>query len=240
MAELSAFVTGADRGLGLGLTKRLLERGFLVFAGEFGIDPSGLNEVAEEYGSRLKRIPIDVSSDVSVMRAADKVREGCPHLDLLINNAGILGDYTATLSDPLDFSQMLQVYNVNAVGPLRVAQALFGHLCKGSLKKLVNISSEAGSMQQSARINRKARYGYCMSKAAINVETVILANHARDFGIEVYLIDPGWVRTYMHGEKNLNAKQEPEETAQDILATVLDRPKPEYLYMTHTGKLYDW
>ncbi|MCX6382001.1 MAG: SDR family NAD(P)-dependent oxidoreductase [Armatimonadetes bacterium] len=240
MTELSAFVTGADRGLGMGLTKVLLERGFRVFAGEFGLDPMGLNEIAQEYGSRLRRIPLDVSSDVSVMRAADKVREGCTSLDILINNAGILGDYTATLSDPMDFSQMLQVYNVNAVGPLRVAQALFGHLCKGSLKKLINISSEAGSMEQSRRIDRTARYGYCMSKSALNVETVILANHARRQGVEVYLIDPGWVRTYMHGELNVDAAQEPYDTALDILATVLDRPKPEYLYMTHRGERYDW
>lgn len=240
MQEQFAFVTGADRGLGLGLTEALLERGFCVFAGEFGIDPHGLNELSERYSSRLRRVPLDVGSDSSVMRAADKVRELSPYLDLVINNAGILGDYTATLSDPLDFNQMLSVYNVNSIGPLRVAQALFGHLCKGNLKKLVNISSEAGSMQRSERIHRKARYGYCMSKAALNVETVILANHASDHGVEVYLIDPGSVRSYMLGEKNMNAWQEPDETAADILVTVLDNPKPAYLYMTHKGTRYDW
>jgi NAD(P)-dependent dehydrogenase (short-subunit alcohol dehydrogenase family) len=233
-------VTGADRGLGLGLTRALLDRGFLVFAGEFGIDPIGLDETAQVYGPRLQRISLDVGNDASVLRAADRVRQGCASLDLLINNAGILGDFTATLNEPLDFEQMQAVYNVNALGPLRVAQALFEHLRRGPTKKLVNISSEAGSMQQSARIDRKARYGYCMSKAALNVQTVILANHAREHGIEVYLMDPGWMRTYMHGEKNSNAAMEPEEAANHILSTVLDRSHPPYLYMTHDGHPFDW
>lgn len=240
MNQPSAYVTGADRGLGLGLTKSLLERGFLVFAGEYGLDPTGLDALEKAYSGRLRRVPLDVSSDASVLRAADKVREASPSLDLLINNAGILGDFTAMVTEPLDFAQMQQVYNVNALGPLRVAQSVFEHLSRGTLKKLVNISSEAGSMQRSERIHRKARYGYCMSKAALNVQTVILTNHAKERGIETYLIDPGWVRSFMHGTKNLEATQEPDETAQAILATVLDRPHPGYLYMTHEGRRYDW
>ena len=240
MSTRFAYVTGADRGLGLGLTTALLERGFTVFAGEFGLDSTGLDSLAAAHGERLRRVPLDVSSDRSVLRAADKVRELSPHLDLLINNAGILGDFTATLADPLDFAQMQEVYSVNALGPLRVAQSVYGHLSRGALKKLVNISSEAGSMQRSERIQRTARYGYCMSKAALNVQTVILDNHAQEMGIEVYLVDPGWVRSFMHGQKNLQATQEPDDTAHTLLATVLDRPHPGYLYMTHEGVRYDW
>ncbi len=240
MSGRTACVTGADRGLGLALTGALLQRGFTVFAGEFGLEATGLVSLSAEYGERLARIPLDVGSDASVWRAADRVRERCTSLDLLINNAGILGDFTATLSEPLDFVQMQEVFNVNALGPLRVAQALFEHLCRGRTKKLVNISSEAGSMQRSLDIQRKARYGYCMSKAALNVQTVILANHARERGIDVYLFDPGWLRTYMHGGKNLSATQEPEAAAAEILATVLDRPHPGYLYMTQTGEPYPW
>jgi NAD(P)-dependent dehydrogenase (short-subunit alcohol dehydrogenase family) len=240
MSELTAYVTGTDRGLGLALTEALLLRGFRVFAGEYGLDGSGLDALAEKYGERLHRIPLDVASDRSVLRAADKLRESCEHLDLLINNAAILGDFTGSLSDPLDFALMQEVFNVNSLGPLRVAQSVFGYLQRGRLKKLVNISSEAGSMEQSRRTNRKMRYGYCMSKAALNVQTVILANHAREHGIESYLFDPGWMRSFMHGTKNLRATQEPDETAEKILATVLDRPHPGYLYMTRDGQRYDW
>ena len=240
MNEQTAYVTGADRGLGLGLTEALLIRGFRVFAGEYGLDAAGLDALAEAHGERLHRIPLDVSCDRSVLRAADKLRESCRHLDLLINNAAILGDFTGSISDPLDFALMQEVYSVNSLGPLRVAQSVFGYLQRGSLKKLVNISSEAGSMEQSRRTNRKLRYGYCMSKAALNVQTVILANHAAEHGIESYLFDPGWMRSFMHGTKNLRATQEPGETAEKILATVLDRPHPGYLYMTHEGQRYDW
>ncbi|WP_395143744.1 SDR family NAD(P)-dependent oxidoreductase [Armatimonas sp.] len=227
MSEITAYITGADRGLGLGLTEALLERGFRVFAGEYGLDPAGLDALAETHGERLRRIPLDVGCDRSVLRAADKLRESCQHLDLLINNAAILGDFTGTLSDPLDFALMQDVYNVNSLGPLRVAQSVFGHL-------------KRGSMEQSRRTNRNMRYGYCMSKAALNVQTVILANHAGEHGIESYLFDPGWMRSFMHGTKNLRATQEPDETARAILATVLDRPRPDYLYMTCEGKPYDW
>ena len=240
MNEYTAYITGADRGLGLGLTEALLERGFRVFAGEYGLDGAGLDALAETCGERLQRISLDVASDRSVLRAADKLRENCQHLDLLINNAAILGDFTGSISDPLDFALMQEVYNVNSLGPLRVAQSVFGHLKRGSLKKLVNISSEAGSMEQSRRTNRKMRYGYCMSKAALNVQTVILANHASEQGIESYLFDPGWMRSFMHGTKNLKATQEPDETAQAILTTVLDCPHPGYLYMTREGQPYDW
>ena len=240
MNEPTAYVTGADRGLGLALTESLLLRGFRVFAGEYGLDASGLDTLAETYGERLHRLPLDVACDRSVLRAADKLREHCQQLDLLINNAAILGDFTGGITDPLDFALMQEVYNVNSLGPLRVAQSVFGHLTRGSLKKLVNISSEAGSMEQSRRTNRKQRYGYCMSKAALNVQTVILANHAAEHGIESYLFDPGWMRSFMHGTKNLNATQSTDETAEKILATVLDRPHPDYLYMTRDGHRYDW
>jgi len=227
---MKAYITGTDRGLGLGLTTVFLAGGHTVFAGFYGIDDTGLKALKVRYGEKLHIIPLDISSDSSVMEAARLINEQTDSLDVVINNAAILGEKDATIENDISFDNMLAVYNVNALGPLRVSKSILGLLKKGDGKRIINISSEAGSM--TARILRKqnTRYGYCGSKSSLNVQSILLQNHLEDTGIRVFLIEPGWVQTWLSGELFLGATYSPEESAAQLLKFVGSETPPDYMF----------
>jgi len=227
----SVYITGTDRGLGLGLATVFLRAGYLVFAGYYGLDEAGLKELQAECPDRLVMVPLDVSRDDSVRAAADLIAGQTDRLDLLINNAAILLDQNATILDELNYENMLAMYNVNTLGPLRVSVSVLNLLRNGEGKRIVNISSEAGSM--TARVNRgqTTRYGYCGSKAALNVQSILMQNHVSEFGIRVWLIEPGWVRTFLSGgPKCTLAPNEPEVSAEKLLAFLSRKEVPDYLF----------
>ena len=227
---MKAYITGTDRGLGLALATSFLEHEYDVFAGYYGIDPLGLQALKAVHGSRLEIVPLDVSSDESVKAAAAMIAAKTASLDVLVNNAAIIGQKDATVIDPLDFNDMLAVYNVNALGPLRVAQSVLPLLQAGEMKRIVNISSEAGSMAARVRRGQRTRYAYCGSKAALNIQSILLQNHVTEFGIHVHLVEPGWLRTFLASkEKCTIAPTEPAESAERLVA-FLRREPPDYMF----------
>jgi len=198
-------IAGASRGLGLFLTQRYLELGDTVFAGVRNTGAPHIAALAATYGGRLFPVEMDVSNTSSVTRAVTAVSEHTNTLDILINNAGI---HCASSFAPLpeaDLDDCLAVYNVNAIGPLRVIKAFDNFLSTGA--RIINISSESGSIGLSGR---KTEFDYCMSKAAMNMSSKILQNGVADRGIKVLAIQPGWMRTDMGGT---NADLDPYETA---------------------------
>lgn len=227
---MKAYITGTDRGLGLGLTTVFLTGGHTVFAGFYGIDDTGLKALKARYRETLHIIPLDISSDSSVLEAARQIYDLTDSLDVVVNNAAILGEKDATIEDEISFDNMLTVYNVNALGPLRVSKSILTLLKNGNRKRIINISSEAGSM--TARISRKqnTRYGYCGSKSALNVQSILLQNHLEGSGIRIFLIEPGWVQTWLSGELFLGATYSPEESAAQLLKFIEREIPPDYMY----------
>jgi NAD(P)-dependent dehydrogenase (short-subunit alcohol dehydrogenase family) len=209
--EQTALVTGADRGLGSALVAGLLERGWCVFAGQHRPDWPKLDTLAQRFPGALHIIPLEVRSMESVRAAALSVSRLVDHLDLLINNAGV-GSPTSSRSirDPQDYDEMYRMYDVNALGPLRMVEAFLPLLDQGVLKRLCFVSSEAGSIGRSTRTNS---YGYCMSKAALNMATRIMYNHLRPEGYTFRVYHPGWIRSYMSGSKSTQGDLEPAEAA---------------------------
>jgi len=236
--ERTAYVTGCDRGLGLALAKVLLGQGYKVFAGSYLTDWPELTELAEKE-SKLRIVPIDISSDKSVAKAARIIKEETDHLDLVINNAAIFRDRSENVFGELYFEDMLNLFNTNSLGTLRVTHSVIDLLMKGEEKKLVNISSEAGSIADNWR---KDTYGYCMSKTAVNMQAAILQNHLQEFGIKVLCFHPGWVRSYMSGKFNDKATVEAIDSATGIIEQV---QKPHEIgthptYIDYTGKPLPW
>jgi NAD(P)-dependent dehydrogenase (short-subunit alcohol dehydrogenase family) len=228
---MKAYITGADRGLGLALATSFVEHGYAVFAGCYGIDVSGLQALKAQHGDRLEIVPLDVSNDASVAAVAQLIRSKTDSLDVLVSNAAIIGQKDATITDELDFADMLNVYNVNALGPLRVAQSVLPLLRAGAMKRIVNISSEAGSMAARVRRGQRTRYAYCASKAALNIQSILLQNHVAEYGIRVHLIEPGWLRTYLASiEKCTIAPTEPAESAERLVAFLQRDPAPDYMF----------
>ncbi len=207
----TALVTGADRGLGFGLTQGLLERGWRVFAGQYMPEWPQLEELRAQYPDALQPVPLDVASIASVRAAAQTVGTASERVDLLINNAGVTSRTNRTpISERLDYDEAHRLYNVNALGPLRVVEAFLPLVAESVLKRLCFVSSEAGSIN---RAERTAWYAYCMSKAALNMGVKIMFNDLRSQGYTFRLYHPGWIRSYMGGTKSDDADLEPEEAA---------------------------
>jgi NAD(P)-dependent dehydrogenase (short-subunit alcohol dehydrogenase family) len=222
----SAFITGAGRGLGLCLCRLFLENGWTVFAGRFRT-AAGLDALA---GPALHPLPFDVTDDSSVHRAAESVGTLVSGIDVLINNAAICEDEAGRI-EQLDFDRAAEIMNVNAFGPLRVTRAFLPLLRTGKLKTIVNISSEAGSIGDCWR---KGMFGYCMSKAALNMQSRLLDNYLKDSGFRILALHPGWMRTDMGGK---NADIEPEEAARGIYGIVTGPAAADMpLFLDYTGK----
>jgi NAD(P)-dependent dehydrogenase (short-subunit alcohol dehydrogenase family) len=214
-----ALVTGADRGLGLALTAGLLAQGWRVFAGQYLPDWSELAELRERYSDSLHLVPLDVASTESVRAAAAMVGGLADRIDLLVSNAGVNSRTTfRPIRETQDYAEMRRLYDVNAIGALRVAQAFLPLTDRSDLKRLCFVSSEAGSIN---RAERKAWYGYCASKAALNMGVSMLFNALRPEGYTFRIYHPGWVRSYMRGTKNTEAELEPEDAARPALAYFL-------------------
>ncbi|WP_219834068.1 SDR family oxidoreductase [Paenibacillus sp. R14(2021)] len=236
-----AIVTGADRGLGLSLVKGLLQRGYHVIAGKFMEGLSQLDELAASFGEQLMLVELDVSSDGNVALAAERIAAMTESVDVLINNAGILGDCESTILQPLPFAEMQQVFNVNTLGPLRVTNALAPLVLRSDEKMFVYISSEAGSIGANAR---SSWFGYCMSKAALNMQGALIHEGVKGAGGQVLLLHPGWVQSYMHGELNTAAHLTADESAGHIMERIgeaaaaprTDKP----VYMDYLGQPLAW
>lgn len=230
----SILITGAGRGLGPCLVHCYLEAGFTVFAGTRQPSP---NLVEQRKGSpeRLFEISLDVTSGQSLKTAVTEVGAIVTSLDVLVNNAAILPEAGRGALADLAIDVGLQVYDVNALGPLRVTQAFLPLLEKSQRRLIVNISSEAGSI---GNCWRKDEFLYCMSKAALNMQTMILKNLLSPRGFELLAIHPGWLRTDMGGP---NADLDPREAAEGIfLLTTQPRQSRSETYIDHRGKPMQW
>lgn len=219
-----ALITGADHGIGLELVRQMLGRGYHVTACRLNPKETAVDELALENEGSVQVITLDVGRDDSVEALAREAERTLPRLDVLINCAGILGDMYKTVGDALDYDEMLRVINVNALGPLRVTNALADLLKKGEGKLIVNISSEAGSIQDCWR---EGWFGYCMSKAANNMQGAIVQNALKKAGVRVVQMHPGHVATYMRGHLDTTASITPDVSAEGILRVALDTPLPE-------------
>ena len=176
-------ITGANRGIGLELTRRLVGRGDTVIAA-----CRAASRELEATGAEIIE-GVDVTSDDSVAALLGAL-EG-RRLDALVNNAGVL---ERTSLDHLDFEAMERQFRVNALGPLRVTAGLRGLLGRGS--KVFIVTSRMGSIGDNTS---GGSYGYRMSKAAVNMAGRSLALDLADDGIAVFLLHPGWVSTEMTG-----------------------------------------
>lgn len=188
-------VTGARRGLGLEFTRQLLARGDRVIAA--CRDPQraeALHALASAHPDRLQLRTLDIADPGSFTAFAEDAMHVFDGVDLLINNAGKLvpGERFGTVTaDAL--SSSLQT---NAIGPFLLTQLLAPLLAKGDGAIVANISSQLGSI---ARTDSFYTPSYAISKAALNMATVLLAHGLADSGVCVVAFHPGWVRTDMGG-----------------------------------------
>ena len=238
--ERTVLVTGGDRGLGFALCAGLLKGGWHVFAGQYMPEWHELAALMNEHPQTLHLVPLDVSSMESVQAAAETVKTHTDHLDVLINNAGVTSETSnPTIRESQNYDEMHRLYDVNSLGALRVVETFLPLMEWGQAKRLCFVSSEAGSI---GRAERTSWFGYCMSKAALNMGVKILFNDLHPMGYTFRVYHPGWVRSYLHGEKNMEATFEPEEAATYALPILLnDREDENRLALVdYEGKEWSW
>ncbi|MAO70817.1 MAG: SDR family oxidoreductase [Euryarchaeota archaeon] len=183
-----AVVTGANRGIGAEWVNQLLEKGWTVYAG-YRKNLDKLEHVSE---SNLFIHQLDVQSNQSVVNFCNQV-EG--PIDLLVNNAGV-GDGRWQKLEDIDDKWSLDVLDINAIGPVRMVQALYGKMSHDKLTKVAMISSLMGSIDD-CKSGRS--YAYRASKSALNMFTMAMKNEAKENNITFAILHPGWVKTDMGG-----------------------------------------
>jgi NAD(P)-dependent dehydrogenase (short-subunit alcohol dehydrogenase family) len=223
-------VTGAGRGIGLEMTRQLSARGDMVIA-TTRRDAPGLSQLALAPGKPVRVERLDVADAASV-DALRRRLEGVP-VDVLVNNSGV-GGAGGALPD-VDADEMERVYRVNAVGPLRVLQALLPNLKAGKRKLVANVTSRMGSIEDNGS---GGYYAYRASKAALNMVTRSLAVDLSPAGFTCVVLHPGWVRTDMGGP---GAPLSVEQSVAGLLS-VLDRvgPADSGKFFDHTGAPLPW
>jgi len=180
-------VTACNRGLGLEFARQLSARGERVIA--TCRDSAAAVELGE-LGVEVHEL--DVSDAAAVQRFAHALAD--EPVDVLINNAGV-GVGSRPLEN-VDFGEMMEFFAVNSVAPLRLTSALLPHLRAGTGKRVINLTSRMGSIEDNSS---GAAYAYRASKAALNMVTRSLAIDLRAEGLVCVVVHPGWVETDMGG-----------------------------------------
>jgi NAD(P)-dependent dehydrogenase (short-subunit alcohol dehydrogenase family) len=213
----TVLVTGANKGIGREVARQLAEKGFRVFVGARNREAG--RKAADEItkgGGKATFLEIDVSDSASVSAAAPQFSKMADHLDVLVNNAGIMVDGDNAI---LEISDKLfrETIETNTLGALRVTRAFAPLLAKSKAPRIINVSSGGGQLTGGADGWSPA---YCISKTALNGVTSQLATALPKFAVNS--VCPGWVRTDMGGR---NATRSVEEGADTIVWLASEAPQ---------------
>ena len=187
-----ALVTGGNRGIGLETGRQLAALGFTVLLG--ARDFAKGEAAARQLGGKVEAIALDVAAPDAAALAAAEIERRFGRLDVLVNNAAIHYDPRARALKP-DWTVIREAFETNVFGAWRIAAACAPLLSTSGHGRLVNVSSEGGSL---ASMGAGAP-AYSTTKATLNALTCILAAELRGAGVLVNAICPGWVATDMGG-----------------------------------------
>jgi NAD(P)-dependent dehydrogenase (short-subunit alcohol dehydrogenase family) len=230
----TALITGANKGIGKEIARQLAQRGFAVFIG--ARDMAKGRAAAEELcveGYEATFIQLDVTDPVSIKNATGTFSQKADHLDVLVNNAGILEDHGEDILK-LNTEMLDRTLRANVNGPVLVTQDFLPYLKKApNGGRIINVSSGAGSL---SRMHTYAP-AYSISKAALNAVTRQFAGALRNENIAVNCVDPGWVRTDMGGT---TASRPVEKGAETIVWLASDAPQTETGKFWHDKQEAEW
>ena len=190
-----ALVTGANRGIGFEVCRQLAEKDFVVLL--TARDAAKAQKAARKLANvgTVEALVLDVGDASSIKKAANEVARRYGYLDVLVNNAGINYDTWETAENAEIDVAVVETIRTNLLGSWRVCQAFLPLLRKSKAARIVNVSSESGSLAHMG-VGPPA---YQVTKAALNALTRTLAGELRHAHILVNAVCPGWVATDMGG-----------------------------------------
>lgn len=203
--ERIALVSGGNRGIGLAIARQLAARGLRVYVGARQLAQG--RAAAREAGA-MGAVQLDVADEAHRRRAVDELLQREGRLDVLINNAGVALDKWVPAAQ-LELDALRTTMETNLYAPLRLSQLVLPAMRAQGYGRIVNLSSELGSLAESKMGGSAA---YRMSKTALNMLTRLLALELKDQpDILVNAAAPGWVKTELGG---LDAPRTPEQGAE--------------------------
>ncbi len=209
----TALVTGANKGIGFETAKILAQNGFFVYLGSRTLEngQSAADSLKAEGLNNVEAIRLDVTNQDSVDAARKTIGEKAGVLDVLVNNAGISGNFEqSALTSTAD--EYLKVYDTNVFGIVRVTQAFIGLLKESPEPRIVNVSTAMASLTMAADIYGNSypkRYVvYQSSKSALNMYTVNLAYELRDTPFKINAVCPGWTQTDFTGHQGTSTTEQ--------------------------------
>ena len=225
-AKKVALITGANKGIGFEVARQIAKAGWTVLAGARNeeLGRQAADKLRAE-GLDVQFVHVDLDAHETAAVAAKTIGDRFGRLDVLINNAGIVGAGDGPPSK-VDLHALSTVMTTNYVGAVAVTQAMLPLLQKAGKAQVINVSSGLGCI--GLQTDTSWAYapvkvlGYCASKAAMNMFTVQLAYEFRDGSIAVNSINPGYTATDLNGH---SGPQTIEEGAAEIVrVALLDHP----------------
>ena len=233
-----ALVTGANKGIGFEVARAIAKAGYTVLLGARN-PTSGREAAAILTGEHLdvRFVELDVTRMESISSAAARIGADFGKLDVLVNNAGI--------ADPQDgppsranVAVIERVFRTNFLGAVAMAQAVLPLLRKSDAGRIVNVSSDLGSITRHGDPTWKYAQvkvlGYCASKAALNMFTVQLAFELKAQGITVNSVNPGFTATDLNAHRG---QQTVEEGAAEVVRVALQEHGPTGKFLETGGEL---
>jgi NAD(P)-dependent dehydrogenase (short-subunit alcohol dehydrogenase family) len=213
----TVLVTGANKGIGLEICRQLARLGHRVILSARSAErgEKAVKTLSQE-GLTVEFLLLDTADEESILRATRELKGRIEALNVLINNAAILDTWQGTILDT-KASDLRDTFVTNTLGPVLLTQALLSLLEAGKPARVINVSSQLGSIENMT----DGWAGYGISKAALNAATRKLAEVLQPRGISVNAASPGWVRTDMGGQ---SAPLPVERGAQNIIRLITEVP----------------
>ncbi len=224
----TVLITGANKSIGFETARQLLQQGYYVYLGSRDNQKGqeAVNQLQSEGLKQVESITIDVNNIDSIKAARQKIKV----LDVLINNAGVLGDY----GFDADLSVFKQVFATNFFGVIAVTQAFIDLLRQSPDPRIVNVTSGLGSLTLQSDPSWKSYQvkpaSYMASKAALNAYTIATAWYLRDTRFKVNAVDPGYTATDFNNYSGPGSV--PDAAARVVKAATIDANGPTGLFFS--------
>lgn len=195
MHAYTVLITGANRGIGLELSRQYAADGWQVLACCRHPQSAIALQTLTTQHDNVHVLPLDVSDFRQIDALARTLK--AQNIDVLINNAGV---YPESTFGDTDEQLWANAFKVNSMAPMKMAEAFVQHITRSQLKKIATLSSKMGSIDDNTS---GESYLYRSSKTAVNMVMKSLAIDLKPYGISVVTLHPGWVRTDMGGPNGL-------------------------------------
>ena len=241
LARKKVLITGANRGIGFGLAEGFLKAGAMVTIVALEED---VIEIAGQLSETYKREVQGIICDIAKLAQVDQMAGKVDKVDVLVNNAGTFEEDWGTLPSELDFADLKRTFDVNFFGPYRLTQLLVPIIKRSPQGRIVNISSDMGSLEgindPNSLVYEVMGPAYQASKVSINSITALFAKELRDSNCKVNSASPGWCRTDMGTDSAPLTVEEGAATPVWLATLPQDGPTGKFFSSTRNKGKMEW